>query len=123
MPSSVPTQRRPSVIDDSEIEIISQEKEEHEIKLNHVSSVIDELSETRKLQSQIREEKIKQLDKIDESLKDMDVQKVEHDIDSENINISHNQIILEGIDRLKKEISDYDLINLEERALLSQKSI
>ena len=102
---------------ESEIERITQEKKDKEIVLTHVSSVIDELIETQKLQNQIREEKIKQLDKIDDELKNLDVQKIEHDIDSETINISQNQIKLESIDRLKEEISEYDSSILEDKEI------
>jgi len=99
----------------SEIDRITEEKSDKENTLKHEISVIVELSETRKLQNQIREEKIKQLDKIDENLKKMNIDEIESNIDIEGEIIVTNELELEKIEELKEEISNYDSSILDEK--------
>ena len=92
----------------SEIDRITDETKDKTEVLNRMKGVIDELSETRKLQVTIKEEKIKQLDKIDENLKDLDINEIELEIETEKINIEANENNLEKIDLLRQQLSTYD---------------
>jgi DNA repair exonuclease SbcCD ATPase subunit len=99
----------------SEIERIENETTKKTNELNHMISVIDELDETRKLQVKIKEEKIKQLDKIDDELKDLDLDDIQDDIEEQNELIEENKLKLEEIENLKKLIKDYDSTILSEK--------
>jgi len=98
-----------------EIERITDEKKDNESILNRIDSVIDELNETKKLQVTIKEEKIKQLDKIDDELKTLDILEIEGKIEEENEKIKINNEMLDGIDVQKKIVEKYNPIILSDK--------
>lgn len=98
---------------------IELKKTDIEFKLKNLVNDITKLEETKKLYTQIKEGKIKQLERIDEKLKNIDLVSIKSDIKKEEEIIEKNTNKLNDIKILKNEISTYDEAILENKILES----